>query len=432
MAKKIDIEKLNPGPVGGSQTAIVFVHGFSGDRKKTWNRIPEFIQADKRMRGWDLYGFGYSSRLRFDLLGIWSADARIEEIATKLSGTPEIGKKNYKTVAFVAHSMGGLVVRRALLQSHELRKRTTHVFLFGTPSAGLKKASAFTWVKQQINNMNASGEFIARLRSDWKRLKLDVAPPFKFFATAGESDQFVPPESSLGPFPQAVRRVIPGNHSSQIHVDSAQAPAVKLLIEGFTEGAALAGPRNAARVAVEAAELQDSIHRLWPGRKKLDDGGATQLAIALDRVGRRDDAIAVLRDRTPQGTDVLGVLAGRLKRRWLLTRDADDFKSALDLYQRGYDEATAKNPPDHDQAHYHGINLAYFALAGSKKDMPAARDMATKVLVHAQAATDAQQEHWRLASEADALMILGPPGESFERHRVGGAIQPNPWAALAF
>src|SRR5258708_2394846 len=204
MAKKIDIEKFNPGPVGGNQTAIVFVHGFSGDRKKTWNRIPEFLPADKRMRGWDLYGFGYGSHIGFDILGLWSAEARIEEIAIKLHGTPEIDKKNYKSVAFVAHSMGGLVVQRALLQSAELRKRTTHVFLFGTPSAGLAKASAFRWVKQQINNMNAGGEFIARLRSDWKRLKLDVAPPFKLFTTADDPHHFVPPHSSPRPFPHPV------------------------------------------------------------------------------------------------------------------------------------------------------------------------------------------------------------------------------------
>jgi pimeloyl-ACP methyl ester carboxylesterase len=431
MAKKIDIEKFNPGPVGGNQTAIVFVHGFSGDRKKTWNRIPEFLQADKRMRGWDLYGFGYGSHIGFDILGLWSADAKLEEIATKLNSTTETGKRNYKTLAFVAHSMGGLVVQRALLQSAELRKRTTHVFLFGTPSAGLKKASAFTWVKQQINNMNAGGEFIAKLRTDWKRLKLDTAPPFKFLSTAGESDQFVPPESSLGPFPEAFRRVIPGNHSSQIHVESAQAPAVKLLIEGFTEGAALAGPRNSARVAVEAGEFQEAIDRLWPGRKKLDDGGATQLAIALDRVGRRDDAIEVLRDRTPEGTDVLGVLAGRLKRRWLVTRDADDFQSALELYKRGYKEATDKTPEDHDQAHYHGINLAYLALAGGKKDLPAARDMATKVLAHVQGAIDPKQKHWQLASEADALMILGRLDDSFAKHKEVRAAEPNPWETLS-
>src|SRR5579872_3201534 len=429
MPKKLSIEKFNPGPIGANQAAIVFVHGFTGDLRKTWNQIPEFLQSDRRTRGWDLFGFGYASHKWFDILGIWTADPRIEEIAVMLAGAPEIAKSNYKTVAFVAHSMGGLVVQRALLRDPALRKRTTHVFFFGTPSAGLSKASSFKWVKQQINNMDATGDFIKELRSDWKKLRLDTKPTFRFLTTAGESDQFVPPASSLEPFAEEFRRVIPGNHSSQIHVTSAQAPAVKIIVQGLTEGASLAGPRNSARVAVEAGEFQEAIDRLWPGRKKLDDGGATQLAIALDHVGRRDEAIEVLRDRTPEGTDVLGVLAGRLKRRWLLTREADDFKSALELYQRGYNEAVANG--DHDQAHYHGVNLAYFALAGAKKDATTARDMATKVLDHVQQAKNPDERIWQLASAADALMILGRVDESMGKHREVRAMTPDPWKTLA-
>jgi hypothetical protein len=120
-----------------------------------------------------------------------------------------------------------------------------------------------------------------------------------------------------------------------------------------------------------------------------------------------------------------------LKRRWQVTRSADDLKSAVELYQRGYNEAVAQTPPDHDQAHYHGINLAYFALAGGKKDMTAAREMATKALIHAQGATDPEQKHWQLASEADALMILSRLDESFDKHRQIRAIEPNPWATLS-
>jgi hypothetical protein len=97
--------------------------------------------------------------------------------------------------------MGGLVIQRALVITPELRKRTTHLFLFGTPSAGLVKAHLISWLKQQVNNMSARGRFIEQLRSDWSRLKLDIAPHFKLFVAAGETDQFVPPSSSLEPFP---------------------------------------------------------------------------------------------------------------------------------------------------------------------------------------------------------------------------------------
>ena len=427
---KIDIEKFCPSPVD-NQAAIVFIHGFSGDRKGTWGSIPEFLRENLRLDGWDMFGFGYESQKRIDLLGIWSADASIEEIATKLKSTPELAKENYKALAFVAHSMGGLVIQRTLVVSPELRSRTTHLFLFGTPSKGLEKATLFSWLKPQVNNMAASGKFIAQLRSDWSELQLDTAPHFKLFVTAGETDQFVPPSSSLEPFPETFRRVIPGNHLSMLDAKSAADPCVKLLIAGITEDSALAGPRNSARVAVEAGEFQEAIDRLWPGRDQLDDGGAAQLAIALDRVGRRDEAIEILRKHKPEGTDVLGVLAGRLKRRWLMTRAAADFKSALELYQQGYDEAIGRRRPDYDQAYYHGINLAYLALAGSNRDDQVAREMASKVLSHTKLATNPNEKPWRLATEGDALTVLGQIEDAFEKHRQAAAIMPDPWAALS-
>jgi len=93
-------------------------------------------------------------------------------------------------------------------------------------------------LKQQIRNMSASGEFIRDLRRDWTNLNLDTKPPFHFLAIAGELDQFVPPESSLGPFPEPVRRVIPGDHLSMLRADSRDAPCVRILIDTLTAGAA--------------------------------------------------------------------------------------------------------------------------------------------------------------------------------------------------
>ena len=167
------------------------------------------------------------------------------------------------------------------------------------------------------------------------------------------------------------------------------------------------------------------------GREQLDDGGIVQLAIALDRSRRREEAIDILRKHKPEGTDVLGVLAGRLKRRWLVTRTITDFKASFELYQRGYDEAIGKIPPDHDQAHYHGINLAYLHLAGSNRNDRAAREMATKVLLHTEMAVNQKEKHWQLASAGDALIILGQVEKGFEKHQQAAAIATEPWAALS-
>jgi pimeloyl-ACP methyl ester carboxylesterase len=436
MPKIVEFTNFRPASSAKNETGIVFVHGFTGDVAKTWRHIPEFLQADSRLKEWDLLGVGYQSNRRFDLPGLWSSDARLEEIAIMLNARPELSPRKYRTLAFVAHSMGGLVVQQALVSYEDLRNRTSHVVLFGTPSGGLKKARFASFWKRQIQNMEADGTFINALREKWTALKLDSAPPFAFVAVAGETDQFVPPESSLGPFPQSQGEVIPGNHLTMLDAESADAPCVQKILQMLCKGAAPRGARSAAKVSIETGEFADIIRRLWPNRAsnpeqlptKLDDYGAVQLAIALEKTGDSAAALGVLKSHKPEGTDVLGVLAGRLKRRWWLTSSADDLEDALKLYQEAYDKSVAKSPPDHDQAYYHGINLAYLAVAG-QRDFNTARPMASKVLEHVALASDPGLKHWRPSTEGDALMILGRTDEAVAKHRQAAAQELKPWEA---
>ncbi len=436
MPKTVEFINFRAASSAKNETAIVFVHGFTGDVAKTWRRIPEFLEDDARLNEWDLLGFGYQSHLRFDLPGLWSSDARLEEIATMLHSRPELSRENYKRLAFVAHSMGGLVVQQALVSYEDLRNRTSHVVMFGTPSDGLTKARFASFWKRQIQNMEAGGRFVTDLREKWKSLKLDSAPPFTFVAVAGETDQFVPPESSLKPFPQIKGDVIPGNHLTMLDAESAGDPCVQIIIQTLCKGALAQGARSAAKVSIETGEFGDIIRRLWPNRASnpdqvpanLDDYGAVQLAIALEKTGDGAAALGVLKTHKPKGTDVVGVLAGRLKRRWWLTSNADDLEDARKRYQEAYDQSVAKNPPDHDQAYYHGINLAYLAIA-AQRDFSIARAMATKVLEHVAQAIDPGLKHWRPATEGDALMILGRTDEAIAKHREAATQELRPWEA---
>ena len=435
MHKTVEFVDFRPASSAKNETAIVFVHGFTGDVAKTWRRIPEFLQADFRLNEWDLLGVGYQSNRRFDLTGLWSSDARLEEIAIMLHAWPELSPGNYRRLVFVAHSMGGLVVQ-ALVSYEDLRNRTSHVVLFGTPSGGLTKARFASFWKRLIQNMEANGPFIKALREKWTSLKLDSSPPFAFVAVAGETDQFVPPESSLGPFPQSKGDVIPGNHLTMLDPESAEAPCVQKILQILCKDAAPHGARSAAKVSIETGEFADIIGRLWPNRASnpeqlptnLDDYGALQLAIALEKTGDSAAALGVLKSHKPWGTDVLGVLAGRLKRRWWLTSSADDLEEARKLYQQAYDQSIAKNPPDHDQAYYHGINLAYLAVA-AQRDFNTARPMASKVLEHVAQASDPGLKHWRLATEGDALMILERADESIAKHQRAADQELKPWEA---
>ncbi len=53
--------------------------------------------------------------------------------------------------------MGGLVVQQALLDDPELADRVSHVFMFGTPSNGVRAARWAGFLKQQIEDMAEGG-----------------------------------------------------------------------------------------------------------------------------------------------------------------------------------------------------------------------------------------------------------------------------------
>jgi hypothetical protein len=163
----------------------------------------------------------------------------------------------------------------------------------------------------------------------------------------------------------------------------------------------------------------------------MEDYGAGQLAMALEKTGHSDTAIRLLIHHHKEGTDVLGILAGRLKRRWWLKSLKEDHDQALQLYAEGYDKATTANPVDHDQAFYHGINLAYLNMAPPTKKIAQAQEWAAKVLEHTKKATDPKQKKWIPATEADALMIRGELDHGLERHRQAAAQKLGPWEALS-
>lgn len=410
----------------GNKAAIIFIHGFSGGIGGTWQKFPELLAKHPALDHWDIWLLGYSSHLTVDVLGFWAADPDIHKLGDRVVTDTTQGRlAGYPAVAFIAHSMGGLVTQRALLNSPKLAAKTSHVLLYGTPSAGLKKASWVSRLKPQLRDMAAGSPFIEALRGGWTA-SFDSPPdktmPFRFVAAAGERDEFVPASSALGPFrdqayPERVA-VVPGNHIEMVKPTHAGAACVQLAVNTLCGGNAAAGPLNSAAVAVELSDFKAAIAKLEPNLAQLDASAKVQLAIALDRVGRREDAIRLLRDsgQAATDTDAMGTLAGRLKRRWLTDRIAADGEEALALYAKALGLARAAGDPA--QAYYLGINVAFLELA-LRDDLPQARQTARQVLEDCAAAgrggDKAQDKRWRLATEAEALLMTATDTQEEEQ-----------------
>lgn len=388
------------------RAAIVFVHGFHGDALATWTSFVQLLLADSRLDGWDVYSAGYPSTLSIDL-PIWTSDPELRLAATGLSSKARLAPlERYEALALVAHSMGGLLVQRAILDDPALRQRLSHVLLYGTPSNGLIKAGLGRWLKQQTRDMEAGRPFITELRSQWSEL---VGEPrdFVFKVIAGDTDAFVPAESSIYPFPKSQQEVVPGNHLQIVRPALFSDPSYEVFYKSLSGSGASRDTVESARLAVEHKDFQRAIDLLLPGAEGLDANSIVTLALALESEGRSHDALSVIQ-RWNVGKSVLdpiGVLAGRLKRRWLVNHQQRDFDRALSLYEQGL--AAAEVGDDHAQAYYHAINIAFLRLAWSGVDDPvptSAQEMAQCALEHVKSAG---KTSWSVATEGEARLILG-------------------------
>jgi hypothetical protein len=385
----------------GADAAIVFIHGF-GSHGGAFGHLPELLAGEAALDGWDIHSVGYTTAMRPDVRGVWAADPSMALLAKYLCTRARLDPLGaYDALALIAHSMGGLVVQQALLDDEELADRVSHVFCFGTPSGGVRSARWGRFLKRQLGDMAAGGAYIAELRRRWDERFADHRP-FELWIVAGDRDVFVPAASSLDPFPPETHLVVPGDHLEIVDVDVPGSMSQQLIVDGIAGRSAPAGPWNPARVAVERRDFDRAIRELLPHARELDERHLVDLALALDRTGRREEAIDVLRANARRDeTDAAGTLAGRLKRAWQAEGRRDDAEAALELYTDALASAEAAGRAE--QAYYHAINVAFLELT-YRGDRRASRDAARTALRHCE---NAPAGHWRSATAGEAYLHLG-------------------------
>lgn len=412
-------ESLNEIRCRGDCTrAVVFLHGFSGDRDDTWGTLPlRFGTADA---AWDIYTLGYATTLMPDMLGFWSGDPDLPVLSTMLiTQFANDPLRRYKSLALVAHSMGGLVAQRALLDAPELADRMRNVILFGTPSAGSRKASWTRIWKRQLRNMAAGSDFIKSLRRDWDA-RFGTNPSFDLKVVAGEEDRFVSAESSLEPFPKEFRHVISGDHHSMLRPSGQRSPIMRLLTSALSGVPVEDETSDPLMLAAEvpnfaAPELIDARG------EEMSQEDIVRAALAWEQNGRRDEAIALLQRYQALGTDVQGALAGRVKRLWMENEDPGFARHALDLYLGALDKARKNR--DKDQIYYHAINVAFLEFVAFGR-VDSAREMAELALENA---TLVEASVWSVATRAEANLYLRRFEPALELYRAMREFEGEPW-----
>jgi pimeloyl-ACP methyl ester carboxylesterase len=423
----------------GIKSALVFLHGFRGDSDDTWNRFPTLLGTELSLQRWDIFSLGYNTSFLPGTRGLWAADPEIPILAarfrTEMGIAPLYG---YQTLAIAAHSMGGLIAQQALVEDSALSTRVGHLFLFGTPSAGLRKASIIArllgpFVGVQVHNMGEGDDFIRNLRSRWSQSFGDH-PRFHLYAIAGDRDQFVPPASSLKPFAPEYHRVVTGDHLSIVNPRDRDADAVRLVVSALMQTQEPAAPSSPLRLAAETGSM--APHGLAIAEEALvgshefhREEEVVQAALVLDRDGKRPEAIALLEKYHHLGTDAKGTLAGRIKRRWMQEGNEGDAHWALGLYEQalGIAGAAPESSRKHSQMFYHAINIAFmkFVAFDNLKD---AQEMAKTALDHVNVSPP---DIWSVSTAAEAYLYLGEHERSLEKYREAVGMNAERWQLVS-
>jgi pimeloyl-ACP methyl ester carboxylesterase len=106
--------------------ALVFVHGWGGSATSTWEQFPQVISQMEEAGRIDAYFLDYPSTTRkvafcADMLRQFLFDLAREPAAAVINGTlpagaePRSANESYTHIFIVAHSMGAVISRRALL-----------------------------------------------------------------------------------------------------------------------------------------------------------------------------------------------------------------------------------------------------------------------------------------------------------------------------
>ena len=289
--------------------------------------------------------------------------------------------------------------------------------------------------------------------------------PFRLTLVAGLQDRFVPRRSSLDPFPFDEKEFVRGDHVSMVKPQSSDALVCRVIKARLKRGGLTAHERrlilgetdlsitNIARIraamnlgdADDLVDLYDTIkdkrlpkvHRelglallahsryqqaadtlkrylsfKMPSTDTLlfaNDFVATQqLAIALSGDGEYLKAATVLEELDPEirgDPETIGIVAGRIKRRWLQTSDERLGQRALKEYVTGFN--TALEEADFNGIIYNGINAAYmkFALCERGYESLAKTVLATVDRLEA-------HDYWAGASRAEALLLLDRVNEA--------------------
>lgn len=237
---KLQSGELWSRPSESSRCVIVFVHGILGDPIATWQDFPQYLATAPRLSRCDIAQFCYPTR-------IFGERQTIDTIASILVGWLEQHLARYSHVFILAHSLGGLVVRRAIVRLYGVEGRRLSQFcqklrsviFFAVPHRGSWLASRMRHVpilgqNALVHELAQNSPPIEILRSAVSAIRTaaqrtGAAYP-ETLVVYGTADWIVPQESSSGTDDEQYVLAVPGNHTDITKPQSSDDTVVRLIV----------------------------------------------------------------------------------------------------------------------------------------------------------------------------------------------------------
>lgn len=160
-----------------NSSVIIFVHGYRSNGKDAWTNDngafwPELVAQDSRLMGHDVYVHDYYTQFS----GLQASPTEISsEFDTIIK---DEGLRDYDDIIFVAHSMGGIVVRDLLNHNRALASKVSLVALYASPLRGSSLANVARYlssnpqaVAMRANNNNL---YLAQQEKAWRIENSDI------------------------------------------------------------------------------------------------------------------------------------------------------------------------------------------------------------------------------------------------------------------
>ena len=173
-------------------SSVVAVHGLGGDPINTWKNpkqskswLEDFLPSD--VKGARIFTFGYNADVVFSdsTASVWDHS---KSLLGSLLDERETEDERQRPIIFIAHSLGGIIVKQALVwaymepQYSNTLEHTLGVVFFGTPHRGSDKAGSYASVLAKTASAvlyKPSSKLLETLKTNSEKL-MDLTSQFKF------------------------------------------------------------------------------------------------------------------------------------------------------------------------------------------------------------------------------------------------------------